>query len=355
MNHAKRIKMLIPPFRSLIAWLLSEATTTAAMAKPGQNDDLYRFPIVVRPATRAFLTAQSEAFGGSLAAFAGNLLDAVAASHLESAVYSQELITTRFYSVLKDHGLSLPEAAEVLGQHNISANDMSTPSILINKLDTHTLDWTADHFHLSYKWLSGISDRPLEVKAHAWYKNLIEAARYLCEVSQNSKSVRLYIVRKQGIDFDDNQSKIDEEPMMSATEFFPLLCVDHKVGASSTYTTFEVWESGRWSYERSRHHIRMLFYFAFRLSLKKGCDFTLYGKSLDEEDFNTFIDGKFTPAALFKKFRSSAWHPDQYISTEKYECEKDKEEWVKIQSYSSNVYVLNEFNELLKKVKGDVL
>ncbi len=344
--------MIIPSFRTLITWLLSEATSKAAMTALGPNDDPCRFPIVVRPTTRAFLAAQSEAFGGSLAAFSGNLLDAVAAAQMESAVYSQELVTSRFYTVLKDHGLSLPEASEVLSKHNITANDMSTPSVLINKLNTQTLAWVAGHFHVSYNWLSGTSDRLLEIKAHAWYKNQVEAARHLCEVAKTSKGIQLYIIRKQGVSFDDEQSKIDEEPMMSATEFFPMLCVDHGVGTAETYTTFEVWESGRWSYERSRHHIRMIFYFAFRLSLKKGVKFTLCGKSLDEEDFNTFLDGRFTPAVLFKKFRSSTWYPDQYISTEKYECEKDKEEWGKIQSYSTNAYIFKEFDELLKGYPG---
>ena len=347
--------MLIPSFRTLIAWLSSEATTKAAMATPSPNDDPCRFPIVVRPATRAFLAAQSEAFGGSLAAFSGNLLDAVAAAQMESATYSQELVTTRFYTLLKDHGLSLPEAAELLREHDITASDMSTPSVLINKLNTQTLAWVADHFHVSYNWLSGTSDRLLEVRGHAWYKNQIEAARRLCETAQSNKRVKLYIVRKQGVDFDEEQSKVDEEPMMSATEFFPVLCVDHGVGTANTYTTFEVWESGRWSYERSRHHIKMVINFAFRLSLKKGIDFTLYGKSLDKDDFRTFLDGKATPAKLFKNYRSSTWHPDDYISTNKFECTKDEAEWEKIQSYSSNAYVFNEFDELLSKLKDSAL
>lgn len=345
--------MLIPSFRTLIEWLSSEATAKAAMSASSANDDPCRFPIVVRPETRAFLAAQADAFGGSLAAFSGNLLDAVAAAQMESSVYSQELVTTRFYTVLKDHGLSLPEAAEVLRVHNITASEMSTPSVVINKLNTQTLTWIADHFHVSYKWLSGTSDRPSKVREHAWYKNQIAAARHLCEVVQKSKSVRLYIVRKQGVDYADEQSKIDDKPMMEATQFFPILCVDHAAGPSKTYTTFEVWESGRWSYERSRHHIKMLFNFAFRLSLK-GVDFSLYGISLDEEKFNTFDDGKFTAAALFKKFQSSDWYPDQYISTSKYECEKDKEEWEKIQSYSSNDYVFKEFDELLSKLKDGI-
>ena len=280
--------MQIPAFRDIIGRLIRQATVKALRADVPASDAALRFNVSVRPETRAFLDAQAEALGSSLAAISGNILDSVAAAEREAVGYSRELVTSRFYLLLREHGLSLPAAAEVLRSRGITAGDMSDQKLLLEKLDTKTLEWLADHFHVRYEWLAGQSDSPLTPRIGSWYKSQMAAARHLAALANSGSHVELVIARLAGkVDYADSESKDENASNEDALHFIPFVRVSHPAGPRESYETFEVLEHGRWNYWRCREHIKMVIYFATKIRSSRNGQIWVSGISLPPEEFST--------------------------------------------------------------------
>lgn len=338
--------MQIPTFRDIIARLTRQATVSALRADVPASDAALRFNVAVRPETRAFLAAQAEALGSSLAAISGTILDSVAAAECEAVGYSRELLTSRFYLLLREHGLSLPAAAEVLRSRGITAGDMSDQKLLLEKLDAKTLEWLADHFYVRYDWLAGQSDWPLRPRSGAWYKSQMAAARHLAELAGSGTHVELVIARRAGnVDYADPESKDENAANEHALHFVPFVRVRHQAGPLETYETFEVWESGRWNYWRCREHIKMVVYFATKIRSSRGGQVFVSGMSLPAEEFSALCNGSSLMPSIVRKHSSVSWHPDDFVEPWS-AAAKDKAEWASIlasEDYKSDFQGVEEF------------
>lgn len=344
--------MQIPTFRDIIARLTRQATVSALRADVPPGDAALRFNVSVRPETRAFLTAQAEALGSSLAAISGNILDSVAAAECETVGYSRELLTSRFYLLLKEHGLSLPAAAEVLRSRGITAGDMSDQKLLLEKLDTKTLEWLADHFHVRYDWLAGQSDFPLRPRSGIWYKNQMAAALHLAALASSGAHVELVIARCAGnVDYADVESKDENAANEDALHFVPFVRVSHQAGPREHYETFEVWEHGRWNYWRCREHIKMAIYFATKIRSSRGGQVFVSGMSLPPDEFSSLLNGSALMPSLVRKHRNVSWHPDDFVEPWS-AAAKDKPEWASILGSGDYQSVFQEFEQFLTVPKG---
>lgn len=343
--------MKIPTFRDIIARLTRGATVSALRADVPASDAALRFNVAVRPETRAFLAAQAEALGSSLAAISGTILDSVAASECEAVGYSRELLTSRFYLLLREHGLSLPAAAEVLRSRGITAGDMSDQKLLLEKLDAETLEWLSNHFHVRYEWLAGQSDWPLRPASGSWYKSQMAAARHLAELSSSGSHVTLVIARIAGnVDYSDPESKDENSSNEKALTFVPFVRVSHQAGPREKYETFEVLEHGRWNYWRCREHIKMVVYFASKIRSSRGGQLWVNGISLPPEEFSALCDGSALMPSLVRKHSTVSWHPDDFVEPWS-AVAKDTPEWASIVGKDEYRSEFQEFDRLLAALK----
>lgn len=344
--------MLIPTFRDIIARLTRQATVKSLRLDVPASGAALRFNVSVRPETRAFLAAQADALGSSLAAISGNILDSVAASEREAVGYSRELLTSRFYLLLKEHGLSLPAAAEVLRSRGITAGDMSDQKLLLEKLNVDTLKWLADHFHCRYEWLAGQNDWPLRPRNGSWYKMQMAAARRLAELAGTGARVELVIARLVGnVDYGDPASKDENAANEDSLHFIPFVRVRHQAGPNESYETFEVWEHGRWNYSRCREHIKMVIYFATEIGKYFTGQLWVSGISLPREEFKSLSNGSALVPGIVRKHSFLSWGPDDFVEPWS-AVAKDKAEWASILGYSDYQPVFKEFEQFLAKLKS---
>ncbi|MFZ6845848.1 hypothetical protein [Undibacterium sp. RuTC16W] len=336
---------------------LSEKATADAIAIPPGDEGPGRFPVVVKPETRAFLEEQAKAFGSSIGGIAGAFLDGIAMTEMNrDGPMLISAIAERFFILLRDHQLSFPAAAEVLKPVDISLNDMADMERLRAKLTSQNIQWIANHFHISYEWFVGKSEFPSDVKHHSWYKNEVGAARALLAAARDSESAELWIFCSRGFDLaSDKEDGVDQE---KTPHFIPVLIRKYTLPAGETYETFEIWDEGRWSYWRCRHHIKLLFHFANQIergnamqAIGSRVRFRLNGMYLSREDYHKLRNSSVVPASLIGARRHVDWHPSDFV--ERSMAQQDIQDWESISAYEDNQLTLRAFEELLKNKFDD--
>lgn len=341
--------MNIPTFRTLLYAFASKGTDEALKASSTPNSDApgeTRVSVPIRGRTRAFFEAQAKQFNTSLAALTGATLDSVAAQEMESQGSTHNLITSRFYLLLREHGLSLPAAAEVLRDLNITAGDMSDANVLLNRLTTTNLAWIADHFCVSYEWLAGLSETIYSPTQGYWYKQPVTAAKRLMELAKGANHIDLCIVRVDGFDYESAVAKDDEAIGGSkrVPEFRPVVRIKRSAGPRETYTTYEPWEEGRWSYTRCRDHIKLATYFATNIRSRSGEPVFVTGVTVDAKTFgaNVLLATTLAPRPAFD------WHPDDFVEPES-RVAKDTAEWLAIRNTGEYQGWFEAYDNLFRK------
>lgn len=341
--------MQIPSFRTLLYGLVAKGTVDALNAPGGSVDDETgetRISVPIRSRTRAFFDAQARQLNSSVAALTGATLDYVAAQELDATGPAHHAITDRFYLLLKEHRMSLPAAAEVLRDLHITAGDMSQPAVLINRLTTENIGWIADHFDVNYDWLAGKSSTINSLAKHYWYKSQLAAAERLLQLARSSLHVDFLIVRIGGFDYESDDAKDDEAPRVArqTPEFRPVVCVQRKAGPRETYTTYEVWEDGRWSYGRCREHIKLVVFAATLMRERLGLPISIRGASVDAATFHSNV----LMASLLSSNPAFDWHPDDFVEPTSHVA-KDMEEWTNLIQFHEYAAVLRGFDALISR------
>ena len=157
----------VPSLQEILYRLVGVATDASlkqpASTKPG------RFPVVVRPETRAFLEAQAEHLGGSIAGVAGAILDGVAMA-TQGGTATLRGVAERFNILIQEHQLSFPGAVEALADLGLTLADFASVETLQLKLSSPVLRSVAERFYVEYDWLAGKGDRVVTPTPHCWYK-----------------------------------------------------------------------------------------------------------------------------------------------------------------------------------------
>lgn len=328
---------IVPTLQEILYRLSSAATNASLKAPVSENPG--RFPVVVRPETRAFLEAQAEYLGGSIAGVAGAILDgvAMATQGKDGAVSSLRGVSERFGILLKEHDLSAPAAAEALSDLGFSLADFASQEALQLKLTSSTIRDVAARFHIGYDWLAGKTDEVFRSEPGTWYKAMTEAADQLVLAKQSSMQTELSICISEHADLnitDDNQA---EEKL---PHFIPVLIRTQQLPGQEVLETYEVWEEGRWSYSRCREHIKLVIYFAQRLGTY------VTGRTLTQNEYSLLSRGQVLPATILRRNSRVSWHPDDYV-TPNSPVSKEAGEWSAITSNEDYKADFSHFNQLL--------
>jgi hypothetical protein len=339
----------IPSLIELIYELSKRGTTEAAQKYAESNDrNEVRLSVPVRGQTKLFFDAQSKHLNTSVAALTGTILDTIAAREIETVSLNAESITGRFHLLLKEHGLTIPAAAEVLRSLNITAGDMTDQKTLLNRLTTENLSWIADHFCVSYAWLSGKRSATRGDVRCRWYKAPVEAAKRLQELSREGSNIDLCIVRAHGSNFESADAKNDNHTNEDDFWFCPIVRIERRAGPRETYKTYEVWQTGRWNYEPLRQQIKMVVFFALQLRGRANVRVTVSGMSAPKQSLHK---GDLMWSSIFSGNNQFDWHPDDYVEPDS-AVAKDKDEWAEIVEGEYFRRSLNEFERLVSSVES---
>jgi hypothetical protein len=330
--------MRLTPTLQEILYRLAGAASNASQSQPVSNKP-GRFPVVVRPETRAFLEAQAEYLGGSIAGVAGAILDGVAMT-TQSGTSALRGVAERFNILITEHGLSIPGAADALADLGFTLADFASIEALQLKLSSSTLRSVAERFHVTYDWLSGKDDTVFSPASGTWYKSMEAAADTLAEAKRSCTHVELALYVKKGADLETID---DERGLGDLPHFTPVLRRTHALAGGETLETYDVWDEGRWSYWRCREHIKLVVHFAHRLGIH------VTGRALKPIDYDLLINGTELPATILNRNPGAAsWHPDDYVLPAS-AVAKAPNEWKSIITRPEYAETVAYFNELLTR------
>lgn len=321
-----------------ILYRLVGAASDASLKQP-TSEKPGRFPVVVRPETRAFLEAQAEYLGGSIAGVAGAILDGVAMT-TQGVASSLRGVAERFNILIQEHELSLPAAVEALADLGFTLADFASIEALQLKLSSPVLRSVAERFYVEYDWLAGKGDQVFIPTPHCWYKEMNTAADILVDAKRSCINAELTLYVKKGTNLDMID---DEQDWNRLPHFLPVLTRTKAIAGGETLETFEVWDEGRWSYWRSREHIKLVVYFAYQLGIHVS------GKHLAPADYDLLINGKAVPATVLNRNPGVvSWHPDDYVLPHS-AVAKAPAEWANIFSNPDYAGTFEYFKKLLKR------
>lgn len=334
----------VPTLQEILYRLVGAATDESLKQPVSANPG--RFPVVVRPETRAFLEAQAHYLGGSIAGVAGAILDGVAMSTLgrDGGAAALRGVAERFNVLIQEHQLSFPAAVEALSDQGFTLADFASEAALQLKLSAPVIRSIADRFYVGYDWLAGKSDQVFEPSYNCWYKSMHTAAEKLCDAKEQFESVELILFVKTDTDLAMTD---DDQDWKRLPHFIPVLRRKKTLVGGEELETYEVWDEGRWSYFRCREHIKLVVYFAFRLGV------LVSGKRLSSQDYDLLLNGGALPATVVQRNpKVIAWHPDDYVDQGS-AVAKAPEEWKNILANPDYTETFTYFEKLLKENGGD--
>lgn len=317
----------------LVGTAAEEANNIPASTNPG------RFPVVVRPETRAFLEAQAKYLGGSIAGVAGAILDGVAMSTMgaDAAPTAMRGIAERFNLLISEHKLSYPAVVEALADLGFSLADFGSNETLQLKLTSPVLRQVAERFRVSYEWLAGKSDFILDGAQHSWYKASEIAAKKMLDAQSRFDTVQLTILIKNDADLLVVE---DDGDWARLPHFIPVLSGTKTLPGGEELTIHEVWEEGRWSYARCREYIKLALYFAVESGVY------VRGRALSPTDYDRLQNARVLPATIMNGVATGNWHPDDYVLPNS-AVAKSREEWLSIRASETYQSAFANFQTLL--------
>jgi hypothetical protein len=317
----------IPTLQALLSRLVSTASAEHLSGPPAEKPG--RFPVVVRPETRAFLEAQASYLGGSIAGIAGAILDGVAMSTApRHATATEELkgIGERFSLLLQEHGLTVPGAVDALADLGFTLSDFATSEALLLRMNSKTLRGVAERFHVRYEWLAGVETHPGDTHGAYWYKNSNGAARQLLQAAEFQRSEFILLSHE-----DANFANLDDDNWEKSAHITPVIAHTSLLDGGEELTTYQVWEECRWTYRPCRDYLKLAVYFARELgSLSRKIH--VVGKLVSRSDYQALREGSGMAASIVGRGRvRGTWYPDDYVSPDS-RVAKGLDEWHAIQS-----------------------
>lgn len=333
----------VPSLQEILYRLVGAATEESTKAPASNNPG--RFPVVVRPETRAFLEAQANYLGGSIAGVAGAILDgvAMATQGRDGGPAALRGVAERFNLLIQEHRLSFPAAVDALDDLGFTLADFASVEALQLKLSSTTLRQVAERFYVNYDWLAGKSDSVSDGATHRWYKAAEVAAEKILDAKRQGAAAELIIVIKKDADLDMLD---DDGDWTKLPHFIPILARSKLLPGGEELQTYEIWEEGRWSYWRCRDYIKLAVHFALRV------DVHVYGRSLSANDYDRLQTGRALPATILHSNSSTvSWHPDDYVLPDS-SVAKAPGEWRGILTNDDYRTTFNIFDRLLQGAGG---
>ncbi len=237
----------------------------------------------------------------------------------------------------------MPAAVEALADLGFTLADFASIEALQLKLSSPVLRSVAERFYVEYDWLAGKGDQVFTPTPNCWYKEMNTAADILVAAQRSciNAELTLYVKKGTNLDMVDDEQDWNRQP-----HFLPVLTRTKAIAGGETLETFEVWDEGRWSYWRSREHIKLVVYFAYQLGIHVS------GKHLAPTDYDLLIDGKAVPATVLHRNPGVvSWHPDDYVLPHS-AVAKVPAEWASIFSNPDYADTFEYFKKLLKRERA---
>jgi hypothetical protein len=227
-----------------------------------------------------------------------------------------QMIHDRLHQVLKWHDLDSLRAATLLAPYGFSLGVLASPSQTVAHLNEAALTFLTSYFQVSRDFLLGRSRDPGVCAGH-WYKRPRDLCQRIAQLHGSDQLGTVFFVALPQSPALGEKRKKRLLPFLGEMDhdIFVLLTLRREVDGHE-FHTYEVWEAGRWNYEKCRLDLKAIALFCQRLNRKRNVVFFM-GGSLPEEQFNA-VTGLTRHVAEFVEEGllglRPKWHPEDFVS-----------------------------------------
>lgn len=231
-----------------------------------------------------------------------------------AAPYKQ--IYDRLHQMLDWHGLDSLRAATLLAPYGFSPGVLASPSRTVEHLDEAALTFITSYFQVSREFVLGRSWEP-GVRAGDWYKHPRRLCQRIAELHVSDQLGTVFFIARQSSKVLGDRRKRRFPPSLTEPDedLFVLLTLRRQVDGHE-FHSYEVWEAGRWSYEKCRLDLKAIALFCQRLNQKRNLFFFM-GGALPDDQFEAVTQCRRHIAELVEDGYiglSPKWYPDDYVS-----------------------------------------
>ncbi|EIK1335565.1 conjugal transfer protein TraE [Salmonella enterica] len=300
----------------LIQSLISSGHSKAAQESVSANSDGPKelTSIRLKPATRAYLQAQSDHLGISLSQSINMIIDGVVELETSPVKNSFDTIYDRIMMLFDSHDIMPLDRRRMLSKYGVTTAILKSRDDFLDLVTPEMISDLSDWFCVGKKWLNGVSTEICETRNIIWYKNAEGMALTMMEQALLNKGLKVYVIKRHGIDLqraeeiDDTANNLDMGFIFETS----------RTVAGVTFRRFEICEFQRWNYVRCREHLKLIFKFLDQYSERfrhSSAPISFDGISLEDEVLEPLCNGKLLPAPLSKQFyHNQLWYPEDHIA-----------------------------------------
>lgn len=259
--------------------------------------------IRLKPQTRAYLQAQSEALGISVSQLINIIIDGVVSIETSPQESRIDSIYDRLMLVFESHGIAPLDMSRMLSQFGITLSTLKSRDATLDLISPELLAGVTRWFGVNQHWLTAATaEEVYPTRKLSWYKSTENFAATLIERCMKHHKVDIYVIKNAGVSFEDAELYDDNAHYLGMGI---LLRYEEKVSDVS-FSRYELCEFQRWNYDRCRKDLKLLLSFFEEFS-SKNHSVRIHGCSVNEPIFDRIYQGRITPDHLEKSLRQAEW------------------------------------------------
>lgn len=211
-------------------------------------------------------------------------------------------IVDRFISLYDSHGVKLNQIPRYIDKKfKLRIYDLKSRDSILKILSLDLLDYSANEFCVSSRWLDCSSDQIY--KTRSFYKHIDSFIQFICKFKSTiPDKLEVYFFKSTELDKDD-YNKIGN--YVTILIKVPIRVVNDEM----IYYYIPLSDHWMWGHWRSRYQLKSIIWICIQLRFVN-----YHGYDINLSDLNTLSSGKMFPGAMLSnKITRGVWHPEDYI------------------------------------------
>lgn len=266
--------------------------------------------IRLRPQTRAYLQAQSDALGISVSQVINLIIDGVVEIESQPQKNKIDSIYDRLITLFESHKITPLDMSRILKNYGVTLSKLKSKDAILDLITPEMIEDVSSIFGVKSKWLNGEDDYIYNPRDITWYKNAEGMAITILARRIIYGRVNVFVVKREGVEFKVAEERDDNENCLDVGF---ILCYEKNVDGVK-FEQYEVCEFQRWNYINCRNQLKLIFKFLDDLNNKvSGVSFN--GISLNDNLIEKLYLGKILPVQIRNIFfNKSVWYPEELTS-----------------------------------------
>lgn len=223
---------------------------------------------------------------------------------------SYKLIYTRLHDLFSWYDLDQLQAAGLLAPFGFTLAALSQPERTLELLTEEVVDFLSSFFQVTRGFLLGRSEDPGMVAGY-WYKDVRPLCSRIVALHSADELQAVRFVTAQGSRVVNPKARYRES---LEEDVIVVLVLKRKVG-SFEFKTYEVWETGTWTYQKCRLDLKTILLFCEQVAERRLL-LQVAGGTFKDPVFEAVRDQQTHIAQVVGKGSWGLnWHPTDYVSS----------------------------------------